>query len=70
MTCVSGDGEAETGPLAAAWHSNKFLDRYRLVMDVIHRGPGVKRAMTRLGAREHITFGGCLEQGAKGWGRG
>ncbi len=24
-TCVVGDGEAETGPLAAAWHSNKFL---------------------------------------------
>ena len=26
VTCVVGDGEAETGPLAAAWHSNKFLD--------------------------------------------
>lgn len=25
-TCVVGDGEAETGPLAAAWHSNKYLD--------------------------------------------
>ncbi len=25
-TCVVGDGEAETGPLAAAWHSNKFLN--------------------------------------------
>jgi xylulose-5-phosphate/fructose-6-phosphate phosphoketolase len=24
--CVVGDGEAETGPLAAAWHSGKFLD--------------------------------------------
>lgn len=24
-TCVVGDGEAETGPLATAWHSNKFL---------------------------------------------
>jgi len=23
---VVGDGEAETGPLATAWHSNKFLD--------------------------------------------
>ncbi|WP_329267806.1 flavodoxin domain-containing protein [Streptomyces sp. NBC_01451] len=29
--------------------------------------PGVKRAMIRLGAREHVTFGGCLEEGAKGW---
>ncbi len=26
VCCVIGDGEAETGPLAAAWHSNKFLD--------------------------------------------
>jgi xylulose-5-phosphate/fructose-6-phosphate phosphoketolase len=25
VTCVVGDGEAETGPLAASWHSNKFL---------------------------------------------
>ncbi|WP_158742716.1 phosphoketolase [Acidisphaera sp. L21] len=24
--CVIGDGEAETGPLAASWHSNKFID--------------------------------------------
>src|SRR5207237_178444 len=24
--CVVGDGEAETGPLATAWHSNKFLN--------------------------------------------
>ena len=24
--CVIGDGEAETGPLATAWHSNKFLN--------------------------------------------
>jgi xylulose-5-phosphate/fructose-6-phosphate phosphoketolase len=26
VACVVGDGEAETGPLAAGWHSNKFLD--------------------------------------------
>jgi xylulose-5-phosphate/fructose-6-phosphate phosphoketolase len=26
VACVVGDGEAETGPLAASWHSNKFLD--------------------------------------------
>lgn len=25
-TCVVGDGEAETGPIATAWHSNKFLN--------------------------------------------
>jgi xylulose-5-phosphate/fructose-6-phosphate phosphoketolase len=26
VTCVVGDGESETGPLATSWHSNKFLD--------------------------------------------
>jgi xylulose-5-phosphate/fructose-6-phosphate phosphoketolase len=26
VACIVGDGEAETGPLAAAWHSNKFLN--------------------------------------------
>jgi xylulose-5-phosphate/fructose-6-phosphate phosphoketolase len=29
VACVVGDGEAETGPLAAAWHSNKFLNPAR-----------------------------------------
>jgi menaquinone-dependent protoporphyrinogen oxidase len=29
--------------------------------------PGVRRAMTQLDARGHATFGGCLEEGAKGW---
>ncbi|MEV1249410.1 phosphoketolase family protein [Nonomuraea sp. NPDC050022] len=29
VACVVGDGEAETGPLAASWHSNKLLDPYR-----------------------------------------
>ena len=28
-TCVIGDGEAETGPLATAWHSNKFINPIR-----------------------------------------
>ncbi|MFF1442794.1 flavodoxin domain-containing protein [Streptomyces sp. NPDC058295] len=27
---------------------------------------GVRRAMTRLSVQEHVTFGGCLEEGAKG----
>jgi xylulose-5-phosphate/fructose-6-phosphate phosphoketolase len=26
VACIVGDGEAETGPLAASWHGNKFLD--------------------------------------------
>jgi xylulose-5-phosphate/fructose-6-phosphate phosphoketolase len=36
--CVVGDGEAETGPLGASWHSNKFLDPARdgAVLPVLH----------------------------------
>lgn len=38
VACVVGDGEAETGPLAAAWHSNKFLnpDRDGAVLPILH----------------------------------
>ena len=37
-TCVVGDGESETGPLATAWHSNKFLNAARdgAVLQVLH----------------------------------
>ncbi len=36
--CVVGDGEAETGPMAASWHSNKFLDAQRdgAVVPILH----------------------------------
>ncbi|SFQ16968.1 xylulose-5-phosphate/fructose-6-phosphate phosphoketolase [Nitrosomonas cryotolerans] len=36
--CVVGDGEAETGPLATAWHSNKFLNPIHdgAVLPVLH----------------------------------
>ena len=36
--CVVGDGEAETGPLAASWHSNKFLNPIRdgAVLPILH----------------------------------
>jgi xylulose-5-phosphate/fructose-6-phosphate phosphoketolase len=38
VCCVVGDGEAETGPLAASWHSNKFVDPARdgAVLPVLH----------------------------------
>ncbi|ANS70138.1 hypothetical protein SLINC_7914 [Streptomyces lincolnensis] len=29
--------------------------------------PGVRKAMSRVDAKGHVTFGGCLEEGAKGW---
>ena len=37
-TCVVGDGEAETGPLATSWHSNKFLNPARdgAVLPILH----------------------------------
>ncbi|HXN91323.1 MAG TPA: phosphoketolase family protein [Candidatus Sulfotelmatobacter sp.] len=36
--CIVGDGEAETGPLAASWHSNKFLNPARdgVVLPILH----------------------------------
>jgi xylulose-5-phosphate/fructose-6-phosphate phosphoketolase len=38
VACVVGDGEAETGPLAASWHSNKFVDPARdgTVLPILH----------------------------------
>jgi xylulose-5-phosphate/fructose-6-phosphate phosphoketolase len=38
VACVVGDGEAETGPLATAWHSNKFLDPVGdgVVLPILH----------------------------------
>ncbi|MBX6363007.1 MAG: phosphoketolase family protein [Gemmatimonadetes bacterium] len=57
VACVVGDGEAETGPLAAAWHSNKFLDPITdgAVLPILHlngykiAGPTV---LARIGADE------------------
>ncbi|MER5425887.1 phosphoketolase family protein [Streptosporangium roseum] len=38
VACVIGDGEAETGPLAAGWHSGKFLNREHdgVVLPILH----------------------------------
>jgi len=38
VACIVGDGEAETGPLATSWHSNKFLDPVRdgSVLPILH----------------------------------
>jgi xylulose-5-phosphate/fructose-6-phosphate phosphoketolase len=50
--CVVGDGEAETGPLAASWHSNKFLNPINdgAVLPVLHLN-GYKIANPTLLAR-------------------
>jgi xylulose-5-phosphate/fructose-6-phosphate phosphoketolase len=38
VACVVGDGEAETGPLAASWHANKFLNAAQdgAVLPILH----------------------------------
>jgi xylulose-5-phosphate/fructose-6-phosphate phosphoketolase len=38
VACVIGDGEAETGPLAASWHANKWVDARRdgAVLPILH----------------------------------
>ncbi len=65
-TCVIGDGEAETGPLAASWHSNKFLNPVRdgAVLPILHLN-GYKIAnptvLARISHRE-------LEQLFRGYG--
>src|SRR5690606_36605251 len=52
VACVVGDGEAETGALAAAWHSNKFLNPRvdRAVLPILHLN-GYKIANPTLLAR-------------------
>ncbi|WP_426264606.1 phosphoketolase family protein [Sphingomonas sp. PWP1-2] len=59
VACVVGDGEAETGPLATSWHSNKFLNPARdgAVLPILHLN-GFKIAnptvLARIG-REELT---------------
>ncbi|PWW04352.1 xylulose-5-phosphate/fructose-6-phosphate phosphoketolase [Hoeflea marina] len=52
VACVVGDGEAETGPLAASWHSSKFLNAKRdgAVLPILHLN-GYKIASPTLLAR-------------------
>ena len=64
VACVVGDGEAETGPLATAWHSNKFLNPIRdgAVLPILHLN-GYKIANPTVLARisheelEHLFIG-------------
>ncbi len=59
VACVIGDGEAETGPLAASWQSNKFLNPERdgAVLPILHlngykiAGPTVLARIPRARAR-------------------
>jgi xylulose-5-phosphate/fructose-6-phosphate phosphoketolase len=61
--CIIGDGEAETGPLAASWHSNKFLNPKRdgAVVPILHLN-GYKIANPTVLARiPHEELEGLLE---------
>lgn len=66
VSCIVGDGEAETGPLATAWHSNKFLNPVTdgVVLPILHLN-GYKIAnpavLARISSEE-------LEQLFKGYG--
>jgi xylulose-5-phosphate/fructose-6-phosphate phosphoketolase len=57
VSCIVGDGEAETGPLATAWHSNKFLNPVTdgVVLPILHLN-GYKIAnptiLARIGDKE------------------
>ncbi len=63
--CIVGDGEAETGPLAASWHSNKFLNPIidGAVLPILHLN-GYKISNPTIFARMHRDevqrfFEGC-----------
>ncbi|NEH60807.1 phosphoketolase [Rhizobium leguminosarum] len=63
VACVIGDGEAETGPLAASWHSNKFLNPARdgAVLPILHLN-GYKIANpTILGRTSHEDLQSLFE---------
>ena len=63
VACVIGDGEAETGPLAAAWHGNKFLSPVTdgAVLPILHLN-GYKIANPAILARiEHNDLANYLE---------
>ncbi len=64
VACVIGDGEAETGPLAAAWHSNKFLNPARdgAVLPILHLN-GYKIANPTVLARIPRAELDCLLRG-------
>ena len=62
VAAVVGDGESETGPLATAWHSNKFLNPIRdgAVLPILHlngykiNNPTISSRISPRGAREPV----------------
>ena len=63
VACVVGDGEAETGPLAASWHGNKFLDAGRdgAVLPILHLNGYKIAGPTILGRMDPAVLSQLLE---------
>ncbi|MGH7634745.1 MAG: phosphoketolase, partial [Gemmatimonadaceae bacterium] len=63
VTCLIGDGEAETGPLAAAWHSHRFMNPASdgMVLPILHlngyklSGPSILARFAERELREFFT---------------
>jgi xylulose-5-phosphate/fructose-6-phosphate phosphoketolase len=66
VACVVGDGEAETGPLATSWHSNKFLNPVTdgAVLPILHLNGYKIAGPTVLGRIDHEE----LDQLFRGYG--
>ncbi len=66
VTCVVGDGEAETGPLATSWHSNKFINPVNdgVVLPILHLNGYKIAGPTVLGRISHEE----LDQLFRGYG--
>ena len=64
VACIVGDGEAETGPTAGAWHSNKFLNPKTdgAVLPILHLNAFKIASPTIFGSMSdeelHLLFGG------------
>jgi xylulose-5-phosphate/fructose-6-phosphate phosphoketolase len=78
VACVVGDGEAETGPLATAWHSNKFLNPHSdgVVLPILHlngykiANPSVLARIPREELESLLTGYGwrpCFVEGFEPW---
>ena len=72
VACVVGDGEAETGPLATSWHSNKFLNAKTdgAVLPILHLN-GYKIAnptvLARIPERELVRSSRAVAGGRSSW---
>lgn len=64
VTCIVGDGEAETGPTATAWHSHKFIDPKQsgAVIPILHLNGYKISSPTLLGTMSYVLMTWVHEQ--------